>query len=139
MNTEFKTKSIDAAYALTGRTNFEMPPIPGLPDEDRNYMKDHFDWTVVVEAINTEANDGKKWEPDFTNANERKYEGWVWVEPSDTDPSGWVFSRTASDWTNASATFGSRLCYVSREAWYYTIETFPDLFKKVFLKKRKTE
>jgi hypothetical protein len=132
----FQTKTIDDAYKATNRSPFEMPQIPGLREEDLLHIKNHFDLEVVVEAINQEANKGKRWIPDFTNSSEKKYELWYWIEPSDTDGAGFVFSSTFTDYGHTLTTVGSRLCYISREAANYCFTQFPELHKAQILKKQ---
>lgn len=134
---EFKTTTLEAAYAALGETRFEIPSSPGLPEEKRIYLQAQLDLPVFIEAINMESNGGKKWLPDYTNNQETKYEPWFWIKKSDTHPSGFVFSRTDYDYSGTYAYCGSRFAFHSVNAWQHAMNTpaVIDLFLTVWAKK----
>src|ERR1041385_146017 len=130
---EFKTDSVALAYEATGRTQFTMPEIPGLPEADRQYMKSNFDLTVVVDAINQEDNDGKPWDPSLS---ELKYEIVYFIQEDANDPSGVVLSYSTSLYDRTGTYVGSRLWYQLPAAAKHSVEKLYDLHQAVILKRK---
>ena len=69
--------------------------------------------------------------PDFSDWNQAKYYPWF---KYDKDAAGFVFASTYNTPTAASATFGSRLCFKTRERAEQFGKQFAELYNKVFLK-----
>lgn len=69
-------------------------------------------------------------EPDFSNTSQYKY--FPWFEYS-RDAAGFVFAYTYDTATYASANFGSRLCFKTRERAMQFGKQFIDLWNDVFL------
>lgn len=133
---KFETTSVQKAYELLGRERIVIPAIPGA-EETVNRLQSQLDLETFIESINKESNNGANWVPDYTNVNERKYEPWFWIKKSETNPSGFVFSRTTYGFTLTSAGCGSRFAFHSVDAWHHTIETQEalDLFLITWTKK----
>jgi len=72
---------------------------------------------VIVRAIN----DG--WVPDWSNRDQYKYYPWFEVLSS-----GFGFSYSGSNFTNAHSTVGSRLCFESKEKSDYAAKQFIDTY-----------
>jgi len=126
---EFKTETIDLAYEATRRSQFTLSAIPGLREGDTDHMKNAFDLEVVIEAINQEANGGKKWVPDFTDSS-MKYENLYYIRKDDEDPTGFVLSHTLTFYAYTRTYVGSRLCFFNRAAALFFFEQFKELIKK---------
>lgn len=69
-------------------------------------------------------------EPDFSNTSQYKY--FPWFEYS-RDAAGFVFANTAYTASYAHASFGSRLCFMTRERAEQFGKQFIDLWNDVFL------
>lgn len=133
---ESKIKTIEDAYKAMNRTPFVLPTIDGLSEIEIKYMKDNFDLSIVVEAINKESNEGNPWEPDYSNSKQSKYEPSFWIDADKKNPSGFEFSgTTCDDWGTATGV-GSRFVFHSTEALYYTCEQFKELYLSVILKQK---
>lgn len=68
-----KIKTVEIAFAYTGRkmptpTDFEF-----LPEKDRTHAYEYYLLTVLVEALNKEANNGVDWYPDWSELSKHKY------------------------------------------------------------------
>ena len=81
---------------------------------------------TIAEAWNK--SDG--FEPDFSNWNQAKWYPWF---KYDKDASGFVCASTHDTPSHASASFGSRLCFKTRERAAQFGKQFAHLYKKVFL------
>ena len=68
--------------------------------------------------------------PDFSNANQYKYYPWFVY---DRDAAGFVSAAANNTATNASANFGSRLCFKTANRARQFGEMFADLYNEVFL------
>lgn len=135
---KFTTDTLSKAYAAMGENRFELPSLPGLPEEKQKYLQAHLDLPVFIEAINQESNGGKKWYPDYTDGNQVKIEAWFWIEKSDAHPSGFVFSITCYGNRLTITYGGARLAFHSYEAWQHAMQTQEviDLFLTVMTKKK---
>lgn len=69
-------------------------------------------------------------EPDFSNTSQYKY--FPWFEYS-MDAAGFVYANTYYTATDANASFGSRLCFMTRERAEQFGKQFIDLWNDVFL------
>ena len=77
---------------------------------------------MVVKAINM------GWEPDWSNDNQYKYYPYFRVSSS-----GVGFSVSFYDYTAASTSVGSRLCFESSEKSNYAAKQFGDIYKQFLL------
>ena len=132
---KFKTNNIEAAYAALGREPIVVPAIPNLPEQERKWMQDNYDLTVVVEAINQESNKGKHWVPNFEDGS-TKYEGWYWLKKDESNESGFVFSHANYDCTDTNTDCGARFVYHSLDAKQYVYENFNQLLLNVLSKRQ---
>jgi len=104
-----------------------IPDFSGYPEKDRKSMIAHAKLVIIVRAANRLANDGTEWIPDFTNADQWKYEAWFEMRGS----SGFRFG-VCGRWDSVSRV-GSRLCFISREVAEYVGKTFIALYNEYFL------
>lgn len=81
---------------------------------------------TIAQAWNKE----DEFEPDFSNPNQYKYYPWFVYEK---DAAGFVFAPANRTAPNATAHFGSRLCFKTANRARQFGEQFTDLFNKVFL------
>ncbi|MFN8317173.1 MAG: hypothetical protein U0T32_12070 [Chitinophagales bacterium] len=91
-------------------------------------LSDHYDLIVVFkEAVNA------GWEPDWDNADQKKWFLWAWVEKNETTPSGFGFSNANYDYSCTNANVGSRLCTESEEQLEFIYNNFKHLFEGYLL------
>jgi hypothetical protein len=129
---EFKTASIEAAFTATGRDPKALPIVSHLLPLDQEQTVAKYQLQVVVEAVNQEANGGKRWVPNFNNRTEPKYELWLEVVADEEHPGGVSFSRAAAFYDYSGACAGARL-FKTIEAARYTFKQFKELFEKADL------
>jgi hypothetical protein len=127
-----KIKTVKDAFVATGRDIKIMPDVSALPEKDRKFIESHYKLTVVAEALNQEANDGKPWIPDWSNWGERKYYPWFEISKNE-DGSGFGFSGTDFVFDGTGTLVGSRLCFLSSELALYAAKQFEELYKDYFL------
>lgn len=127
-----KIKTVEDAFVATGRDIKLMPDVSNLPEKDRKFIESHYKLTVVAEALNQEANDGKKWIPNWENWNEMKYFPWLEISKNDGG-SGFGLSGTAYAYDYTIASVGSRLCFKSSELAIYAAKQFEELYKDYFI------
>ncbi len=128
--------TIEKAFTYTGRNPKELPIVDHLPEEDQQSILDDYSLKVVVEAINQEFNDGKKWIPNYNDKSKAKYEPRFWVEADEENPAGFGFSNSYYDYWHTGTDVGSRLCYISPEAWKHGVTTFKELYIRIITRKK---
>jgi len=114
-------KTFDDACRAIGTTEKEFNEkfsTLGLDIDTFNYEK----IKVVAKSINN------GWVPDWSNRNQYKYYPWFEVLSS-----GFGFSSTTYDYTAASTTVGSRLCFESSEQAKYAGTQFTAEYKQFLL------
>ena len=129
---DFQTTSIEAAFTATGRDPMALPIVSHLLPRDQERTVAKYQLEIVIEAINQEANGGKRWIPNFNDANEPKYELCLKVEADKEHPGGVSFSRTLAFADYSLTTAGARL-FKPREAGLYAFNQFKELFEKADL------
>lgn len=85
---------------------------------------------TIAEALN------EGWAPDWNNTKEDKYYPWFFIQPhGGADKSdGLAYAYTNSAASRASAHFGSRLCYKTRDLATYAGKQFKELYEIMLLK-----
>lgn len=136
---EFKTNSVEGAFVATGRNPSALPGVSHLPEHDRQNIIDDYKLKVVVEAINTESNDGKPWKPNYNDLSEKKWELVFVVQADEEHPSGFGLSGARYDCWDARTAVGSRLVFHSKLAGMHAFKIVPDLFVSVFLSHQKQQ
>ena len=84
-----------------------------LPEDHRVSLFGEHKLITCIEAMNTEANGGKKWEQDWFNTNQRKYMVFLRAIKDSTKPSGVGFSFYGTSDFNSYSYLGSRLHFFS--------------------------
>lgn len=111
----------DACQVLGISTN--VPEVKGLPRKHQKAIIANYKLIVIAEALN------EGWKPNWQDSDEYKY--YPWFDMS--NPAGVGYSYTLLTASNASASFGSRLCLKNRELAIYFGQTFTDLFNDSLL------
>lgn len=119
----------DACKALGTTIEEQFPPeVKNLFTDDELAYRE---LKLVVKALNQ--SDGKPWEPDYSNWDERKYYPWPDVDTSDGNKAGSGFSDGGYYYDYADTFVGSRLCFKSRELCQYAFNQFNDIYKRWLL------
>lgn len=127
-----KIKSVESAFSATGRDIALLEVFNSLPEEDRAYMSAVYKRMVVTEAKNTEANNGEKWTPDYSNGKWDKYYPYVWAKKNPKGL-GFVVGGAGYDSTVTYSDVGSRLCFKSSELVQEFNADFPELLQQTLL------
>ncbi len=88
---------------------------------------------IIARALNTNAETGKVWTPNWNDFNESKYFPWFEIEAAEDNTAGVGFSDTHYDYWNTYASVGSRLCYETRELALYAGKQFAEEYKEFIL------
>lgn len=127
-----KIKTVEDAFAATGRDFSKQPDFSMLtPEEARHYLN-NFHLKVVVEAINLNE-DGTKWLPDYREGSDYKYNPYFWIDANDEQPGGFGFSGSGCVLWYTHSAAGSRLCFKSKDRWKYCVEQFKSLWVEEFI------
>ena len=113
---EYNTKitSVKKAFEYLNLDIKALPEVSKLPARFKKFITAAYKLTVVIEALNKEANGGKTWKPDWSNGQWDKYHNWFEVNGA-----GSGFSDTDYvDW-RAVTHVGSRLCFCKSETATY--------------------
>jgi hypothetical protein len=128
-----KPKTLEAALAEYGTekekaffANTEL--LNQLEPDELAYKK----LKVCARAWNTDE-DGKLWEPNWSDYNEYKYYPWLRVDASEENPAGVGFSSTDYDIDGSASRIGSRLCFQNSETAMEFADTFAELYKVFWL------
>ena len=106
-----------------------LPNVTGMPEHHQDATTAHAKLVLISEALNTEANDGKPWKPDWTNGNWDKYYPWFDMSSG----SGLSYYVYVSQYSVSDV--GSRLCFKSAELAKYAGTQFIKLYEQYFLLK----
>lgn len=121
-----KINTFEEACKALGCSN-DIPSFEPAPDKHKKALVAHYKLILIAEAIN----DG--WQPDWGSRDQYKYQLWPNVDKDNSKPSGFGLSYgVCADWCTDSSV-GSRLCFRSREAARYCLETFKELWEDYFL------
>lgn len=127
-----KITTVAAAFKACGVNMKNLPDNSMFPARHRKSLDAFAMLIIVVEAINMEANGGKRWIPDYTD-NNWKYELWHKILADKKRPSGFGVSHAYFDiWISYSGV-GSRLQFINRESAIYCFEKFGKLWKDYIL------
>lgn len=122
-------KTVEDAFAYTGRELSVLESFNGLPEQDKSYMQASYKRAVVIEALNMEANGGQKWTPDWNNSDQNKYFSWVWLKKNEAG-NGFVVRDSFYRYHFTYTYVGSRLCFLSSNLVLYFNSQFPDLLQQ---------
>ena len=113
---EYKTKitSVKKAFEYLNLDIKTLPEVSKLPARFKKFITAAYKLTVVIEALNKEANGGKTWKPDWSNGKWDKYNNWFKVNGAGSGFAGTYCER----WT-ADTSVGSRLCFFKSETATY--------------------
>lgn len=118
-----RIKSYEDACNEIGLDPEDLPDVENCEPEDRASIIAFYKLTIIARALN------EGWTPNWKDSDERKYYPWFNV----TNPVGFVFAYTYDTATDASATFGSRLCCKSEELAEYFGKQFEELWAEYLL------
>lgn len=132
---DYKIKSFEDACTSEGVDPTKLPDVSMLPEDTGKWLINGYKLSVIIAAINREDNGGEKWEPDYSDPNQRKYYPWPWVKADKETPAGSGFSGFGCVGVYSIAAVGSRLCYRSYDAMEYGYRTFEtELYKEYLLR-----
>ncbi len=123
-------KTIEDACAALGTTveaQFPADAKKHLTDDELAYRE----LKIIAKALNQ--SDGKAWEPDWSNWNQKKYYPWLEVDTSDGNKAGSGFSDDDYHFDDSLTAVGSRLCFKSSELARYAGRQFADQYKRFWL------
>lgn len=104
-----------------------LPDVSMIPKKHREAVIASYKLFIIFDAIND------VWTPDWSNSDQYKYFPWFEIAADKKRPSGFGFSWTGYDCTNAYANAGSRLCCDSRDKAKYVASTFKTEYADLFL------
>ncbi len=103
-----------------------LPDFSSYPESDRLAMEAHSKLVIIAKAANQIDNDGKEWQPDWSNYDEYKYYPWFEMAGS----SG--FQCRVYVYWDAGSGCGSRLCFKERSTATFIGKQFIDTYKLYF-------
>jgi hypothetical protein len=83
-------------------------------------------WKIFLKAING------TWVADFTNPNQEKWFGIVWVEKKKKG-AGFRVTCARTDWTDTGTGVGSRLCTETREQFLHALKYGEQMYLDFYL------
>ena len=123
-------KTLEDACAALGTTVQEQ-----FPEDAKNHLTDdelaYRELKIIAKALNQ--SDGKAWEPDWSDWNQRKFYPWLEVDTSDGNKAGSGFSDCDYDCDYTFTSVGSRLCFKKSELARYAGRQFADQYKRFWL------
>lgn len=111
-----KIKTYEAACKALKLNPKNIPVVSNIPKKHKDAIVAHYKLVIIAEAIN------EGWTPDWADYNQYKYYPWFEMKKA-----GAGFSIVCSGWVDYSS-FGSRLCYKSRELAEYAGKQFEKLY-----------
>ena len=102
-----------------------LPKVTGMPKHHQVATIAHAKLVIIAEALNMEANNGKRWKPDWKNSSCDKYYPWFRM-------SGPNLSYFVVDILKLTSTASSRLCFKSTELAAYAGKKFKKLYQQYF-------
>jgi hypothetical protein len=117
-----RVKSYNDACAVLGiePENEDVLTRLGFTKDEIAYRK----LKTIVEALN------EGWRPDWANSNEYKY--WPWLVFNGSS-AGFVYAYTNHAASYANASFGSRLCFKTRDLATFAGTQFIDIYNELIL------
>lgn len=104
-----------------------LPDVSLLRKDFKDFVINTYKMSVIVEAINTDAN-GLKWTPDWSNYNQVKYSAWFEINKK-----GVGFSTSFCFGWSTATDVGSRLLFSDSERVKHAQKFFEEVFIKIFL------
>lgn len=108
-----------------------LPVVSGVPKHHQEAIVAHAKLVIIAEALNTEANGGKTWKPDWANGEWDKY--YPWFDMYMSSGSGLSYYDCVD--LGSGSIVGSRLCFKSSELAKYAGKQFKKLYEQYFLLK----
>lgn len=104
-----------------------VPVVKTLPKDHQEAIVAHCKLVIIAQALNQEANGGKRWKPNWKNGQWDKWYPWFWMNSGS--------GLSCDDFVNrdSGSGVGSRLCYISREVADYAGKKFLKLYKQYFV------
>lgn len=109
-----------------------LPDVSNSPESDRPAIIGNAKLFIIARVLNRHS-DGSKYQPDWNDGNEYKYYPYFDMEVDDNNPSGFRFGASYYDWTAASSTGGSRLCFRTRLLSDYAGKTFESIYRDIMV------
>lgn len=131
-----KVESYETACALLGRDPEAKPEVSKLPEDEQEFIIGTYEVSIIIQALNYEANGNKKWVPDYSK-NTQKYEPTFNMRDKPNSLAGSGFSCTHCDYWFTCSVAGSRFCYINYDIMRYAVEKFQPIYKKIFLQNEK--
>ena len=120
-NVMIRIKTFEDAMKETLRP--EVPDFSNLPEDLREYFKAQYKIIVIAEALN------EGWKADWNDSNQYKYYPYFYMSSG-----AFVFNDACYDYSYASAGYGSRLCFKTRELARYAGEQFFEVWTTIIQK-----
>ena len=126
---DFDYKSITSFEDACVKTNIQVtiPDVSMIPEGLGRFIVAAYKLAIIFEAINN------GWIPDWNNWNQYKYFSWFEVNATKALSSGFGFSGSDYDCTDARTVVGSRLCTDTSEKALYIGKHFEELYKDYLL------
>jgi len=128
MNTIKTLEDACTALGTTVEEQFPAEALQHLTDDEKAYRE----LKLIAKALNL-SEDGKAWEPDWSDSSEWKYFPWMRVDTSDGNKAGSGFSYYDCDLDYSDTFVGSHLCFRSEELAMYAGRQFADVYKRFWL------
>lgn len=122
MNITEKIKSYEDACEILGLNPENQPCVDSVSEKDQKSIIAYYKLIIITRALN------EGWEPDFSDHTQDKYWNWLRVDTANI-----IYMFTTNSATNATANFGSRLCFKNRELAEYAITQFRWFYIKYLL------
>ncbi len=123
-------KTLEDACAALGTTVQEQ-----FPEEAKKHLTDdelaYRELKIIAKALNQ--SDGKAWQPDWSDRNQKKYYPWLEVDTSDGNNAGSGFSDDGYGCGLTGTTVGSRLCFKTSDLARYAGRQFAEQYKRFWL------
>jgi hypothetical protein len=122
-----KFNTVEECFQELGLDFNNLPDVSSFPEEDRQYTLDNYVLTKVIKAHKGD------WEPDFSNASEKKWFNWFWVNPDPANKTGFGFSHSDTSYDDTDTDVGARFLLPTKESAVHVRETFPQLYLNVHM------
>ncbi len=103
-----------------------LPDVSMLPQSMQKYILGHIKLPIIIEEANRLANNGKKWEADYGDFSQSKFELWLDLSKGSSGLRCGVYAH----WI-AYSHVGSRLCFISEEVGEAVFEKFIELYRDI--------